>query len=155
MHRATFGISGVGVVCLEFTSKMNSLDPQIMEMFKIAIKLIPDNYKALVIHNEGENFCVGANLGLMLFGLNIAAWSGLEDLLKQGQDVYKALKYAPFPVVAAPSAMALGGGCELLMHCDAVQAHAELYTGLVEVGVGIIPGWGGCKEMFAPMGGKS
>ena len=139
---------GDGVVCLEFTSKMNSLDPHIMEMFKTAIKLIPDNYKALVIHNEGENFCVGANLGLMLFGLNIAVWSELEDLLKQGQDVYKTLKYAPFPVVATPSAMALGGGCELLMHCDAVQAHAELYTGLVEVGVGIIPGWGGCKEML-------
>ena len=139
---------GGGVVCLEFTSKMNSLDPQIMEMFGTAIKLIPGNYKALVIHNEGENFCVGANLGLMLFGLNIAAWSEMEGLLKQGQDVYKALKYAPFPVVAAPSAMVLGGGCELLMHCDAVQAHAELYTGLVEVGVGIIPGWGGCKEML-------
>jgi len=139
---------GDGVLCLEFTSKMNSLDPQIMEMFGTAINIIPGKYKALVIHNEGENFCVGANLGLMLFGLNLAAWSELEGLLKQGQDVYKALKYVPFPVVAAPSAITLGGGCELLMHCDAVQAHAELYTGLVEVGVGIIPGWGGCKEML-------
>jgi 3-hydroxyacyl-CoA dehydrogenase len=67
-------------------------------------------------------------------------------LIKTGQQTYQGLKYAPFPVVAAPSGLALGGGCEILLHCDAVQAHAELYMGLVEVGVGLIPGWGGCKE---------
>ena len=66
-----------------------------------------------------------------------------------GQHAYKTLKYAPFPVVAAPAGMALGGGCEILLHSDAIQAHAETYTGLVEVGVGLIPGWGGCKEMLA------
>ncbi len=70
----------------------------------------------------------------------------IEELVATGQRVYKALKYAPFPVVGAPSGMALGGACEILLHCDAIQAHAETYTGLVEVGVGVIPGWGGCKE---------
>jgi 3-hydroxyacyl-CoA dehydrogenase len=69
-------------------------------------------------------------------------------VLAKGQDTYKALKFAPFPVVSAPSGMALGGGCEILLHSDSIQAHAETYTGLVEVGVGIIPGWGGCKEML-------
>lgn len=140
---------GDGVVCLEFTSKMNSLDVQILAMIRTAIELIPaKGYKALVIHNEASNFSVGANLGLVLFAANLAMWAETEATVKEGQETYKALKYAPFPVVGAPSGMALGGGCEILLHCDAVQAHAETYVGLVEVGVGVIPGWGGCKEML-------
>jgi 3-hydroxyacyl-CoA dehydrogenase len=140
---------GDGVVCLEFTSKMNSMDPQIMGMIRKAIELVPaQGYKALVIHNEGTNFSAGANLGLLLFAANLAIWPEAEAMVKEGQDTYMALKYAPFPVVAAPSGMALGGGCEILLHCDAVQAHAETYVGLVEVGVGVIPGWGGCKELL-------
>jgi 3-hydroxyacyl-CoA dehydrogenase len=72
----------------------------------------------------------------------------IDDLIGQGQAAYKAVKFAPFPVVGAPAGMALGGGCEILLHCAAVQAHAETYMGLVEVGVGLVPGWGGCKEML-------
>jgi 3-hydroxyacyl-CoA dehydrogenase len=102
----------------------------------------------MVIYNEGTNFSVGANLGLALFGINIALWPQIEALIKGGQDAYKALKFAPFPTVAAPAGMALGGGCEILLHSAAIQAHAETYCGLVEVGVGLIPGWGGCKEML-------
>jgi len=141
---------GDGVLCFEFTSKMNSLDPDIMALYKKAIKHIKgdDALKALVIYNEGSNFSVGANLGLFLFAANIALWGEIESQIEDGQKTYMALKQAPFPVVAAPSGMALGGGCEILLHADAVQAHAETYTGLVEVGVGIIPGWGGCKEML-------
>ncbi len=140
---------GDGVVCLEFTSKMNSMDPQIMGMIRKAIKLVPaKGYKALVIYNEGTNFSAGANLGLLLFAANLAMWPEAEAMVKEGQDTYMALKYAPFPVVGAPSGMALGGGCEILLHCDALQAHAETYVGLVEVGVGVIPGWGGCKELL-------
>jgi 3-hydroxyacyl-CoA dehydrogenase len=105
--------------------------------------------KAMVIYNEGTNFSAGANLGLAVFAANIAAWPQIEQLIAGGQATYKALKYAPFPTVGAPSGLALGGGCEVLLHCSAVQAHAETYTGLVEVGVGLIPGWGGCKEMLA------
>ena len=141
---------GDGVLCFEFTSKMNSLDPEIMGLYKKTIKLIKgdDALKALVIYNEGTNFSVGANLGLFLFAANIALWPEIESQIEDGQKTYMALKQAPFPVVAAPSGMALGGGCEILLHSDAVQAHAETYTGLVEVGVGIIPGWGGCKEVL-------
>jgi 3-hydroxyacyl-CoA dehydrogenase len=139
---------GDGVLCLEFHSKMNSIDPDILTMVGTAIKIIPNNYKALVLYNEAENYSVGANIGLALFAANVAAWPQIEGMVKSGQDTYKALKHAPFPVVGAPSGMALGGGCESLLHCDAIQAHAESYIGLVEVGVGLIPGWGGSKEML-------
>jgi 3-hydroxyacyl-CoA dehydrogenase len=140
---------GDGVACFEFTSKMNALDPDIVDLLGKAIRTVKKEFKALVIYNEGSQFSVGANLGLALFAANIAAWGEIENLIASGQSVYKALKYAPFPVVGAPSGMALGGGCEILLHCDAIQAHAETYVGLVEVGVGLIPGWGGCKEMLA------
>ncbi|HIM43536.1 MAG TPA: 3-hydroxyacyl-CoA dehydrogenase, partial [Rhodospirillales bacterium] len=139
---------GDGVLCLEFHSKMNSLNPFILSMVEKTIRLVPDGYKALVVYNEGSNFSVGANIGILLVAMKLRAWFAVRYLVGQGQNVYKALKYAPFPVVGAPSGMALGGGCEILLHCDAVQAHAETYTGLVEVGVGIVPGWGGCKEML-------
>ena len=138
---------GDGVTCFEFTSKMNSLDDQTMALLGKAIKLTAKSHTAMVIYNEGSNFSVGANLGLALFALNIALWPQIEQMVQAGQQAYKALKYAPFPVVAAPSGMALGGGCEILLHSHAVQAHAETYTGLVEVGVGLVPGWGGCKEL--------
>jgi 3-hydroxyacyl-CoA dehydrogenase len=139
---------GDGVLCLEFHSKMNAMDPDILETVQKAIKLVKEKHKALVIHNEAENFSVGANIGLALFAANIALWPMIEEMVAKGQQTYKALKYAPFPVVGAPSGMALGGGCEILLHCSAVQAHAETYMGLVEVGVGLVPGWGGCKEVL-------
>jgi 3-hydroxyacyl-CoA dehydrogenase len=139
---------GDGVLCFEFTSKSNSLDADIIGLLGKTIPLVQEKYKALVVYNEGSNFSVGANLGLAIFAANIAAWSEIDKMIAGGQQTYKALKYAPFPVVGAPAGMALGGGCEILLHCDAVQAHAESYIGLVECGVGLIPGWGGCKEML-------
>ena len=142
---------GDGVICIEFTGKMNALDEHVFDAYAKAIKMIGDgsgDYKALVVYNEGTHFSAGANLGLALFAMNIAMWPQIEELVLGGQRTYMALKYAPFPVVAAPSGMALGGGCEILLHVDHVQAHAETYTGLVEVGVGLVPGWGGCKEMI-------
>jgi 3-hydroxyacyl-CoA dehydrogenase len=139
---------GDGVLCFEFTGKSNSLDDQVIALLGKTIGVVQEKYRALVIYNEGQNFSVGANLGLALFAANIAAWSDIEKLLAAGQQTYKALKYAPFPVVGAPAGMALGGGCEILLHSDAVQAHAESYIGLVECGVGVVPGWGGCKEML-------
>jgi len=139
---------GDGVLCLEFHTKMNALDEGIVKMVGKAGELIDGKkFKALVIHNEADNFSVGANIGIALFAANIALWPAIAESVGQGQRAFKGMKYAPFPVVGAPSGMALGGGCETLLHCDAVQAHAESYIGLVEVGVGVIPGWGGCKEM--------
>ncbi|MCC7055006.1 MAG: 3-hydroxyacyl-CoA dehydrogenase/enoyl-CoA hydratase family protein [Gemmatimonadaceae bacterium] len=142
---------GDGVLCLEFTSKMNTIDPEIMAMIRQVIATVGDGggaYKALVIYNDGSNFSVGANLGLAMFLLNIASYDALEQSVADGQKTYLALQHAPFPVVSAPAGMALGGGCEILLHSDAVQANAESYIGLVEAGVGIVPGWGGCKEML-------
>jgi len=140
---------GDGVVCLEFTSKMNALDQGTVAMIEQSVARVREEFKALVIYNEGANFSVGANLGLALFAANMAAWSEIEKTLAAGQRAMLALKYAPFPVVAAPAGMALGGGCEILLHSDAIQAHAETYAGLVECGVGLVPGWGGTKEMLA------
>ena len=141
---------GDGVACLEFHTKMNALDPDVLAMVGKAISTVQkgDPFKALVVYNEGSNFSVGANVGLALFAANIAMWPAVENMVQIGQQTYKLLKYAPFPVVGAPSGMALGGGCEILLHCDAVQAHAETYMGLVEVGVGVVPGWGGSKELL-------
>jgi 3-hydroxyacyl-CoA dehydrogenase len=139
---------GDGVACFEFTSKMNTVDADIMGLLAKATKLVARDFKAMVIYNEGPAFSAGANLGLALFAVNIAAWPLLEQMVSEGQAVYKGLKYAPFPVVGAPTGLALGGGCEVLLHCDAVQAHAESYIGLVECGVGLVPAWGGCKEML-------
>jgi 3-hydroxyacyl-CoA dehydrogenase len=139
---------GDGVLCFEFTSKSNALDEQIIALLGKTIALVKKEYKALVIYNEGSNFSVGANIGLALFAANIAAWMQVESLIATGQETMQKLKYAPFPVVSAPAGMALGGGCEFLLHSDAVQAHAETYAGLVECGVGLLPGWGGCKEML-------
>lgn len=140
---------GDGVVCFEVHTKMNALDGEVMALLGKTIRLVKKNHKALVIYNEGSNFSAGANIGLALFAANIAAWPELENMVETGQETYRKLKYAPFPVVGAPSGLALGGGCEILLHCDAVVAHAETYIGLVEAGVGLLPGWGGCKEMLA------
>lgn len=139
---------GDGVACFELTSKMGSFDTAIMELLSQSLELVGSKFKALVLYGEGTNFSAGANLGLALFAANIAAWGEIEKLVDGGQRVFKAMKYAPFPVVAAPAGLALGGGCEIVLHADAVVAHAETYIGLVECGVGLVPGWGGCGEMI-------
>ena len=139
-----------GVLLVEYHTKMNAMDPMNMEMLLNAVDMAETgDWKGIVIGNDGSNFCAGANLGLALFASNLAAWSDLEDFISLGQETYQAVKYADVPVVAASTGMCLGGGAEVLMHCDAVQAHAESYIGLVEVGVGIVPAWGGCKELLA------
>ncbi|KAF3978217.1 MAG: 3-hydroxyacyl-CoA dehydrogenase/enoyl-CoA hydratase family protein [Methylococcales symbiont of Iophon sp. n. MRB-2018] len=137
---------GDAVACFEFHSKMNTFNRDILSLLRDSLKVVESDFKALVIHNEADNFSAGANLMLLTDAINDQNWEGVENLIKQGQQTFMAVKYAPFPVVAAPTGLAMGGGCEILLHCDAIQAHAELYTGLVEVGVGLIPGWGGCKE---------
>ncbi len=140
---------GDGVACFEIATKMNALDADVMALLGKTIELgTGGGFKALVVYNEGEQFSVGANLGLALFAANIALWDEIEKLIAGGQAAYSALRAAPFPSVGAPAGMALGGGCEILLHCSAIQAHAELYMGLVEVGVGVIPGWGGCAAML-------
>jgi len=139
---------GDGIVCLEFHSKMNTQNPESMGLIQQSIAKISAEYKGLVIYNEGEHFSAGADLTMLTPALLSQDWEVVKSIIQLGQNTFRALKYAPFPVVAAPSGLALGGGCEILLHCDAIQAHAELYTGLVEVGVGLVPAWGGCKELL-------
>ncbi len=139
---------GEGIVCLEFHSKMNTQNTESMALIQQSIALIAEQYKGLVIHNEGEHFSAGADLTMLTPAFLSQDWEKVKSIIQLGQNTFRALKYAPFPVVAAPSGLALGGGCEILLHCDAIQAHAELYTGLVEVSVGLIPAWGGCKELL-------
>ena len=139
---------GDGVAAFEFTSKMNAIDGDTLKLLGESVGIVGQGYKALVIYTDATNFSAGANLGLAMFAVNIAAWGEIEKLVAGGQMALKALKYAPFPVVAAPAGLALGGGCEIALHADAIVAHAETYIGLVEPGVGLIPGWGGCGEML-------
>jgi len=139
---------GDGVLCCEFHSKMNALGDDIFLMLRAALAELETNFDALVIGNQGENFSVGANLMMVLLAAQEAEWDELNSAIHRYQQINMALKYAPKPVVAAPFGMALGGGCETPLHCTRVQASAELYMGLVEVGVGLIPGGGGCKEML-------
>jgi len=117
-------------------------------MINYSVKEIEENFEGLVIGNHGRNFCVGANLMLLLFEAQNQNWDELQLIVKQFQDACRRIKYAEKPVVAAPSGMALGGGCEICMAANKIRAHAETYIGLVEVGVGLIPGGGGNKELL-------
>jgi 3-hydroxyacyl-CoA dehydrogenase len=139
---------GDGIACFEFHSKMNAIDPDTLDLLDKAIAVVAKDFKAMVVHNEGDNFSVGANIGIALFAANVAAWPMVEGVVAKGQKVYRKLKYAPFPVVAAPFGLALGGGCEICLNADAVQAHAETYMGLVETGVGVVPAWTGTTELL-------
>ena len=140
---------GDRVACFEMHSKMNSFNPLVLRVLREAQRKLPEmGYKGLVLYNEGSNFSVGANILMLLITGKLRLWGLVDWILRDGQKTFAGLKYAPFPVVAAPHNMALGGGCEIVLHAHAVEAHAELYMGLVEAGVGIIPGWGGCKELL-------
>jgi 3-hydroxyacyl-CoA dehydrogenase len=139
---------GDGVVCCEFHSKMNALGDDIFQMLREGLNELEGRFDAMVIGNQGDNFSVGANLLMVLLAAQEQEWDELNAAINRFQQINMALKYAPKPVVAAPFGMALGGGCEIPMHCARIQASAELYMGLVEVGVGVIPGGGGCKELL-------
>ncbi len=139
---------GDGVLCCEFHSKMNSLGEDNIGMMYAGLEETARNFEALVIGNQGENFSVGANLMMVLLAAQEGDWDELNMAIHRFQQVNMALKYANKPVVAAPFARTLGGGCEITLHATRAQASAETYIGLVEVGVGLIPGGGGCKELL-------
>jgi len=138
-----------GVACLEFHTKMNSVDADIVQMIFDSVEEVKRNFLGLVVGNNGTNFSVGANLLLVLMNCKAENWGAVEEMSRQFQNACMALRYSDKPTVAAPFAMALGGGAEIPMGCDRICAHAELYMGQVEVGVGIIPGAGGTKEVLA------
>jgi 3-hydroxyacyl-CoA dehydrogenase len=138
---------GDGVACLEFHSKMNAIGADTVSMMNYAVKEVGENFGALVIGNQAENFSVGANIMLLLLGIQEGEWEEIAMSVRQFQNANMNLRYSPKPVVVAPQGMALGGGCEIAMHGDKTRAAAEAYIGLVEVGVGLIPAGGGVKEM--------
>jgi 3-hydroxyacyl-CoA dehydrogenase len=141
---------GDGVACIEFHSKMNTLGTDIISLISQTLK--PggpgDNFDAFVITNDAQNFSVGANLMLLLMSVQEEEWDDVDLVIRQFQGMTQAIKFSPKPVVSAPFGLCLGGGTEMSLHAPARQPHAELYTGLVEVGVGLLPGGGGCKEML-------
>jgi 3-hydroxyacyl-CoA dehydrogenase len=139
---------GDGVVCCEFHGKMNAIGADLISMIHKGLKRLATDFDAMVIANQAVNFSVGANLMLVLVGAQEQEWDDLHMAVKQFQNVNLAVKYARKPVVVAPQGMALGGGCEIGLHGARMQAAAESYMGLVEAGVGLIPGGGGTKEML-------
>lgn len=140
---------GDGVLCLEFCGKMNTLGTGVMDMVATAIDTISRGaHHGLVVGNDdARTFTAGANLAGVGQLVQAGDWKSLEGMVKRFQDTVMSFRFAPFPVVAAPFGLTLGGGTEISLHCDRIQAHAELYMGLVEVGVGLIPGGCGTKEM--------
>jgi len=147
---------GDGVACFEFRSKMNSLGAGVLEGLEKSLRKIEKlGFNGLVIGNEDARaFSVGADLSLVSFAISAGAWDDIAVSCKAFQDAVMSIRRAPFPVVVAPAGMTLGGGAEFTLHADAVQAHAETYMGLVEAGVGLIPGGGGTKELLVRFTGE-
>ena len=144
---ATLYDIGDGILNLEFHTKMNTLGQEVVEGINLAIDKAEKNFRGLVFGNEGANFSAGANLAMLFMYAGDQEFDEINLMIAQFQKTMMRARYSAVPVVSAPSGMALGGGCELSIHCDAIQAHAETYIGLVEFGVGLIPAGGGTKEM--------
>ncbi len=140
---------GDGVLLCEFHAKMNAIGDDVIAMINHGLTETGKNFEAMVIGNQGENFSVGANLMLVLLAAQEGEWEELNLAIARFQKCSMSIKYAPKPVVVAPFGYAFGGGCEITLHGTRVQASAETYIGLVEAGVGLIPGGGGCKELIA------
>ncbi|NMA69729.1 MAG: 3-hydroxyacyl-CoA dehydrogenase/enoyl-CoA hydratase family protein [Desulfitobacterium sp.] len=138
---------GDGVACLEFHSPNNSIGADILNMIHKSLEEVEKNYLGMVVGNQGKNFCVGANLMLIMLEAEDENWDDIDLMVREFQRGTMALKYAKKPVVAAPFGMTLGGGTEICLHAHGIQPAAETYMGLVELGVGLIPGGGGTKEM--------
>ncbi|MGZ6210729.1 MAG: 3-hydroxyacyl-CoA dehydrogenase NAD-binding domain-containing protein, partial [Syntrophales bacterium] len=139
---------GDGVVCLEFHTKMNSVDQYIVEMMNDSCDIVEKDFSGMVVGNHATNFSVGANVFMVLVGAQKGDWDVLEKMVEDFQNANMRMKYLGKPVVTAPAGMALGGGCEIAMHGAKCQPCGETYMGLVEVGVGVIPAGGGCKELM-------
>jgi 3-hydroxyacyl-CoA dehydrogenase len=139
---------GDGVICCEFHSKMNAIGGDLLQMIHKGLARLRTDFDAMVIANQGENFSAGANLMLVLMTAQEQEWDDLHVMVRQFQNTTLAIKHSPKPVVVAPQGLALGGGCEVVLHGTRVHAAAEAYMGLVEVGVGLIPAGGGSKEMI-------
>lgn len=142
---------GDGVACLEFHTKMNAVDDGMIEMLFAACDIVEKDFVGMVVGNHGANFSAGANIFKVLLGIQRGDWDILETMIAEFQRANMRMKYLAKPVVSAPAGLALGGGCEMAMHAAKCQPCGETYIGLVEVGVGVIPAGGGCKELMVRM----
>jgi 3-hydroxyacyl-CoA dehydrogenase len=140
---------GDGVLCVEFHSKMNAIGGDTIQMLQTGVREASKNFQALVVGNDAPNFSAGANIMLVLLEAQEENWDEIDLMIRAFQQTTMALRYADVPVVVAPAGLTLGGGCEIALHGNRVQASVESYIGLVEVGVGLIPAGGGTKEMVA------
>lgn len=139
---------GDGVAGLEFRTKMNTFSAALLDQIDEAVERTGRDFRALVIGSDAPFFSAGADLRTFLETVETGGREALGRFVDQGHNTFRRIKYAPFPVVGAAAGLSLGGGCEILLHCDAIQAYTELSIGLVETRIGVIPGWGGCKEML-------
>lgn len=139
---------GDGIACLELATKMNTLDAEALALLDSAIDVIPKTHRGLVIYSDAALFSAGIDLKALLAAMDRSDLGAVTAMVDLGQRAFKRLKYAPFPSVAAVAGLVLGGGCELMMHCSAVQAHAESYIGLIEAAAGLLPAWDGCGELL-------
>src|SRR5262249_47762288 len=139
---------GDGIAAVTLATKANSVDPDVISILEQAVAIAEKDFRGLVLFNEGEHFSVGANLFLVVMAAGQKDWERIRGIVRAFQNVNQRMKYASVPVVAAPYGMALGGGLEMCLGAGAVQAAAETYAGLVEVGVGVIPGGGGTLNLL-------
>lgn len=146
---ATITDLGDGILNLEFHTKMNTIGGEVIQGINKAIDLAEESYKGLVIYNDGDNFSAGANVGMIFMMAVEQEYDELDFAIRTFQNTMMRIRYSSIPVIVATHNLALGGGCEMSMHADKVVAHAETYMGLVEFGVGVIPGGGGTKEFAA------
>lgn len=139
---------GDGVACLEFHTKANALSPDSMRLLRESLSVVEKEFTAMLVHNDAPHFSVGFNLEFALDSAKKGDWDTLDGALREFQETTMAVKHAPFPVVAGPAGTSLGGGFEVLLHCDALQAHSNSVMGQVETLVGLVPSGGGCKELL-------
>lgn len=144
---------GDGIVCLEIHRKMNTLDGGVFDALEAALTLVARDFRGLIIGNEAPRaFSAGADVSFFADAIRRGDRAGIDAFLARGQALFSAMKYAPFPVVGAGFGLALGGGCEVLLHCNAVVTHSEINIGLPEARIGLIPAWGGTTQMLVRTG---
>lgn len=137
-----------GIACLQLTTKFDTMSPQMFDFIHEAIEEVERNFAGMIVGDDDKHFSAGLDLNLVLKLCEKKDWDAISKIIRYGQQTMQALKCSPFPVVGAPSGKALGGACEMLLHCDAIQAYTDSHIGLVEVKIGLVPAWGGCTQML-------
>ena len=139
---------GDGIACMQLTTKAGTINPRTFDFMHVALEKVESGFAGLIIGGDDRNFSDGLDLRLILEACEKNDWEQISRIIRYGQQTLLKLKRTPYPVVGAPSGRTLGGGCEILLHCDSIQAHSQSFIGLVETRIGLVPAWGGCTEML-------